>query len=488
MKKRSELVSFLEKFQGARVLVIGDILLDRYVTGKVERISPEAPIPVLHVMHEDTMLGGAGNVVRNLAALGVQATCISLIGEDTAGSEIRKLLSETYGARAELITSTDFPTPIKVRFLSGNQQILPADWESSSPSVDSLGSHLLKKAKAAMANCDAVVLSDYGKGVLSAGRSEALIDAAHDCGLRVIVDPKHKDYSIYRQADLVTPNIKELSESANMHLGTDLKIIEAAKYLQETHDIDTVLVTKSAKGMVLVDNSESPSFFPAIAREVFDVSGAGDTVVAAISAGVAAGIELTSAAAIANVAAGIVVGKVGTGVVRVEEIIAGLHHEDLGNANAKLFSWDKVRELAEIWRRQNFKIGFANGCFDLLHPGHVSLLTQSKEACNRLILGLNSDSSVKRLKGDGRPIQNEAARATVLASLAAVDAVVIFDQDTPIDLINMLRPDILFKGADYRMEDVIGADLVNGWGGTVKLVPLAEGHSTTNTLNKMAGK
>ena len=485
MTERSEIISALGEFSKTRILVVGDILLDRFIVGEVERISPEAPIPILRVTDENVMLGGAGNVARNLAALGVNTTCVSVIGNDAAGDNIELLLDQTHSMQSKLIRDEMCPTFIKARFLAGNQQMMRADWEGVQVLSEHLGKLLIESACSEMKNCDAVVLSDYGKRVLQNGRSKKLIDSAHAQGLKVFVDPKSHDFSIYENADIVTPNRKELLDAADIELTTQEDILEASQYLCTQHKIGSLLVTQSSEGMTLVDSTHAPIRFPAVAQEVFDVSGAGDTVIAVISAAVTTGLNLHKAAKLANIAAGIVVGKVGTAVVHAEEIIAALHHEDLGSAEAKLLSSIQIQEQVSLWRRQGLKVGFANGCFDLLHPGHISLLAHAKSACDRLIVALNSDTSIKRLKGSGRPIQNQAARATVIASLETVDSVVLFSDETPIDLIRAVKPDILVKGADYKATDVIGSDLIQSWGGKVLLAPLIEGHSTTNTVKKV---
>ncbi len=483
MTDRSSLVSVAESLAGARVLVIGDAMLDRFVSGEVERISPEAPIPILRVGRETAMPGGAGNVVRNLEALGAKAVFIAVIGDDAAGRELKTALGD--GIDARLIEDKDRPTSIKVRYVAGNQQMMRADWEAPTTLAPETGNAVIAAAETALAECDAVVLSDYAKGVLGEGRAGILIAKARAAGKPVIVDPKGDDFGPYRGADLITPNRKELELAAKTSARTDDAITNAAMGLIDAHGFGAVLVTRSADGMTLVAKDGKPLHLAAEAREVFDVSGAGDTVVACVAAAVAGGATLAATAALANVAAGIVVGKVGTAVAYTSEVVAALHHQDISDAEAKVRTVEEAADRIERWRRQGCRVGFTNGCFDLLHPGHVSLLRQSRAACDRLIVGLNSDQSVKRLKGAERPVQNEAARATVLASLATVDMVVIFSEDTPLELIGRLRPDVLVKGADYTIENVVGAELVQGWGGEVKLAKLEPGHSTTATIKRM---
>ncbi|HEY9163253.1 MAG TPA: D-glycero-beta-D-manno-heptose-7-phosphate kinase [Magnetovibrio sp.] len=481
----SNLTALIETLNGARVLTVGDVMLDRYVTGQVERISPEAPIPVLRVSNERAMLGGGGNVAANLAALGGGGAFVSAIGDDSAGDEVKRLLQALSTVTPSLAVDTNRRTTLKTRFVGGTQQLIRADVESCTPIDGAVLEHIVENACSAVPKCGAVVLSDYGKGVLSDGVIKRVIAAAHEAGIPVIVDPKGFDYARYQGADIVTPNKSELFEATKMPVATDADIIAACEHLIASCGLGGVLATRSADGMTLVMKGQPAQHFKAEAREVFDVSGAGDTVVATLSLAMAAGASAADAAHLANIAAGIVVGKSGTATVSAIELTHAVHHQDLGNAEAKLTSLELGANITAGWRERGLKVGFTNGCFDLLHPGHISLLTQARAACDRLVVGLNSDSSVKRLKGESRPVQSEAARAAVLGALVAVDLVVIFGEDTPLHLIETLRPDVLVKGADYTIETVVGADIVQGYGGRVVLAELAQGHSTTNTINRL---
>lgn len=490
MSERSTLAGLVARLAGARVVCVGDAMLDRFVLGAVERVSPEAPIPVLRVQREHAMLGGAGNVVRNLAALGARARFVGVIGDDAAGAEVMTQLTEQPGAEPSLVISPGRRTTIKERFVAGMQQLLRADREATEP--------LSTEAEAALLSHigtvdGALALSDYGKGVLSDAVLKGAIAAAGD--RPIVVDPKGADFRRYRGATVVTPNRKELALASNMPVDTDQEVMAAARRIIETCGIANVLVTLSEHGMMLVPgrNSQSrdpaekaPTHLPAEAREVFDVSGAGDTVVAALAASLSAGATLIEAARLANVAAGIAVGKVGTAVVYPDEILHALHAQQLMGGEAKVLGLNAAIDRITGWRRKGMKIGFTNGCFDLLHPGHVSLLAQSRAACDRLVVGLNSDESVKRLKGKDRPVQPEAARAVVLASLQSVDMVVVFDEDTPVELIKAIKPDLLIKGADYTVDTVVGADIVQGYGGKVMLADILPGHSTSATIKKLA--
>lgn len=484
MTGRSDLVSIVEKLTEARVLCIGDVMLDHFVTGEVERISPEAPVPVLRVTDEKAMLGGAGNVVRNLVSLGVQARFVTVIGDDEAGQEVARLVGDL-GISESPIIDGGRRTSNKTRYIAGVQQLLRADWETPVSLRPEIEQRVMEMANEALSQCHALVLSDYGKGVLTDTTVAKLIETASAAGKPVIVDPKGSDYSRYGGADLITPNRRELAEASAMPVSTDDDITAAAGAIIERHGISAVLATRSGDGMTLISRDGTSQHLPAEAREVFDVSGAGDTVAAVMAAALGTGVSGEDAVALANVAAGVVVGKVGTAPAYSGEIIAALHHQDISTAEAKVLTRTEVLERVEAWRRQGLKAGFTNGAFDLLHPGHVSLLAQAGATCDRLIVGLNSDASVKRLKGDDRPVQTEAARATVLASLASVDVVVIFGEDTPLELIEALRPDVLVKGADYAMTDVVGADVVRGYGGQVVLAELEPDQSTSETIARI---
>jgi len=485
MIERSTLIPVVESFSGKGVLCVGDVMLDRYIYGKVERISPESPVPILRVERQVNMLGGAGNVLRNLSALGVDASIAAVLGEDMEAEELRALFAECHGAQVSLTLSPERKTTVKTRFLAGNQQLLRCDEESLEPLPNPTRKQVLAAATDLMPKHDIVLVSDYAKGVVKGDMAQDLIAAAHQLGKPVIIDPKGHDYDRYRGADFITPNRRELEMAMGRSVdpGQEAK---AAKDLAERFGFGAVIVTLGMEGMTLVTRDGTATRMPTDAREVFDVSGAGDTVVATLAAAMAAGASVHQATALANVAAGIVVGKVGTAVVYASELIQALHRQDLAHAETKVLALGPARDRIDVWRRQGLKIGFTNGCFDLLHPGHVSLLAQARRACDRLVVGLNNDDSVRRLKGPGRPLQPEAARATVLASLADVDVVVMFSDDTPLELIHALRPDVLIKGADYRVDQIVGAEFVQKNGGEVMLARLEPGFSTSSTIERMA--
>ena len=486
MTERSDLAQRVQDFARARILCVGDVTLDRYVYGTVERISPEAPIPILAVVRETAMLGGAGNVVRNLAALKASCCFVSLIGEDPAGREVTHLIAAEPLVEPNLLPEPGRVTTIKVRYVAGSQQLLRADRETVRPAKPHTESELVRRAADDLKHCQAVVLSDYGKGVLSDDVIGQVIAAARAQGRPVVVDPRGSDPKRYAGATVITPNRRELGELAGLRIGTPEQIRDAARVVMAKGGIEAVLVTLSQDGMALFTARGEEHHLRAEAREVYDVSGAGDTVVALLACGLASGLALVDAARLASVAAGIVVGKTGTAVVYPEELVFALRAEDLRFGEAKAASMDQALEKVAGWRRQGFRVGFTNGCFDLLHPGHVSLLAQARSRCDKLIVAINSDASVSRLKGPERPVHSEASRAAVLGSLATVDLVVVFGEDTPLEIIRALKPDLLVKGADYTVENVVGADVVQSYGGEVYLAELAEGHSTTNVIRRMA--
>ncbi len=488
MSERASLITLTENLKFAKVLCIGDVILDHFHYGSVDRISPEAPIPVLKLESDVSMLGGSGNVVRNLAGLRAAVRFATVVGKDSDGREIKRLIAEEGITDLPLVDSGQRRTSVKSRYMADGQQMLRTDRETVFPLDSEMEAQLVAQARDAMVDCDAVVLSDYAKGVLTDRALAQLIGAAKEASKVVIVDPKGADYSRYRGADVITPNRRELHEATGMKTRNDEEVAQAAQSLIEKFEFGAVLATRSKDGMTLVSAKGAVFHLQAEARDVFDVSGAGDTVVATLAAAMAVAAKLQDAATLANIAAGIVVGKVGTAVAFSDDIISALHHQDLSHAEAKVMALRPALDRIDQWRRGGFTVGFTNGCFDLLHPGHISLLSQAREASGKLVVGLNSDTSVKILKGDDRPVQSEAARAAVLASLTSVDMVVIFSDETPLKLIERLRPDVLIKGADYSIDNVVGADVVKSYGGRIVLAELSPGHSTTATIARLAGE
>jgi D-beta-D-heptose 7-phosphate kinase / D-beta-D-heptose 1-phosphate adenosyltransferase len=485
--KFESLFRILNGFHAARVLVLGDVMLDRFVYGSVERISPEAPIPVVNVERVMDMPGGAANVARNIAAMGARVILLGAVGEDVWAQDLRTQLKLSPTIDAQLIGDSSRPTTVKTRYVADGQQVMRADRESRLALPAAVEQAMLDRYSVALRDVSVVVLSDYAKGVLSDSVARAAIDIARKTGKTIIVDPKAKDFAKYRGATILTPNRLELQQACGQECVTDEQVVNGARGIVDQKICDAMIVTRGKYGMSVIQSDGLSAHLPTAARQVFDVSGAGDTAVAAISLSIAADAGVDEAAALANIAAGIVVGKRGTATVNTGEIIAALNPFDGRTDPQKIFALDSVLQLARSWREQGLKIAFANGCFDLVHPGHVSLLEQARRSADRLIVGLNADPSIRRLKGPNRPVQSEVARATVLASMKSVDAVVIFAEDTPINLIETLEPDVLVKGADYTLDKVVGADFVIRRGGKVVLAELLTGHSTTDTVKRVAG-
>ena len=470
-------------FSGATILCLGDVMLDRFAYCDSERISPEAPVPVLLLNRTQSMLGGAGNVARNIAALGGRAVLIGLLGLDAAGEEARGLIASTPGLVDRHVASVARPTTSKTRYLAGHQQLLRVDEERTHDLDPDEEAALIAAAERAVAEVDAVILSDYGKAVLGPTVLRAAIARARDRGVPVYVDPKGDDFARYQGAACVTPNLRELALAARMPVSSDAEVVAAASKVLRESGCDAVLATRSEKGMVLVEASGAVHF-EARAREVYDVSGAGDTVIAVLALARAAGHSLPQAARLANAAAGIVVSKLGTATVELDELMLELARDvrDKEWHQAKHFGLAEAEALVRRWKGRGLRVGFTNGCFDIMHAGHVALLAAARAECDRLIVALNTDPGVRRLKGPNRPLNRLTDRAAVIAAVEAVDAVIGFDEDTPLELIRRLQPDVLVKGGDYTVETVVGAADVQAAGGRVVLVDLVEGHSTTHLI------
>ena len=482
------LIPAIERLANNPVLVVGDVMLDRYVYGQVDRISPEAPIPVIHVQREAAMLGGAGNVVRNLVALGGAVNLVAAVGDDQSGRDLVKLFSELPKTTSNLFTDTARPTTVKMRYVANGQQLLRADNELAQALSPAMDKDAISRVQGSVKTTKVIILSDYAKGVLTPNVIAETIKLAQTNNCMVLVDPKNRDFGRYRGAYMLTPNRKELSEAYGSTIRSVEDAEKAARHMIATHNFAGILAKLGADGVCLVMKDQPAQHFQTLAREVFDVSGAGDTVVATLALSLAGGLTPAQSAELANIAGSIVVGKVGTATVSADELIHELRHNRASPNEQKIMTSSEVQEVAERWRKQGHKVGFTNGVFDLLHPGHISLLRQARAACDKLVVGLNSDASVKRLKGDSRPVQNEIARSTVLSSLGDVDAVVVFEDDTPVSLIKTVHPSVLIKGADYTVSTVVGADLVQSWGGTIVLADLVNGQSTTSTLARLESK
>src|SRR3954469_11094859 len=479
-----------QAFGRQTVLCIGDLMLDEFVYGEVSRISPEAPAPVIRAQRSETNIGGAGNVARNIASLGGQCIFTGLIGEDEVGVRLAVTLQQEPGIESVLVHDPSRPTTRKVRFVSEHfsSHMLRADWELAQPAAPEIEQKLIDAILPQLARADIVLLSDYAKGVLTARVIRNVIDAAKKLGKRVIVDPKSANLAIYRGATLLTPNRKEFAEATRSRADTEASIAEAARDAIYLADCEAILVTQGEHGMTLVTRTGETIHVPALPVKVNDVSGAGDTVAAALALALAADGDWEVALRVANAAAAVAVGKKGTATVTPAELRRKILPHATLVAEEKIVAagGDIAGHLAE-WRSLGLRVGFTNGCFDILHPGHVKLLTAARGACDRLIVGLNSDASVKRLKGEGRPVQDERARAEVLAALEAVDLVAMFEEDTPIELITQVRPSALVKGGDYTREQVVGHEIVEAAGGEVVLVDILPGHSTTSLVDRARG-
>ena len=461
-------------FEQARVLVVGDVMLDRYWHGVTSRISPEAPVPVVHVGESEERAGGAANVALNIAALGVQTRLLGVTGNDEAAALLEALLSGA-GIDCQLQKIADTATVTKLRIISRHQQLIRLDFEDGFDAIDS--DALMAHYRQGLEHCDVVVLSDYGKGTLA--NVEHLIAAARAAGKPVLIDPKAQDFSRYRGATLITPNMAEFELVAG-HCADEQALMDKSAALLAQHDLEALLVTRGEHGMTLLRRGEPEFHLPTQAREVFDVTGAGDTVISVLAAALAAGETLPSATALANLAAGIVVGKLGTASVSVPELRRTvLMGQDAGFGE---MNHEQLQIAVADARSHGERIVMTNGCFDILHAGHVLYLNQARRLGERLIVAVNDDASVKRLKGKGRPINPLERRMTVLAALESVDWVVPFSADTPQQLICDIKPDLLVKGGDYRPEDIAGYDCVRQAGGDVVVLDFAEGCSTSELI------
>jgi D-beta-D-heptose 7-phosphate kinase/D-beta-D-heptose 1-phosphate adenosyltransferase len=465
-----------------RVMIVGDLMLDRYVSGEVSRISPEAPIPVLAVTAAEERLGGAGNVAFNLRSMEVEVELVGVIGDDGWGRKLREVLEDAGVSSAGLVVDGDRPTSLKTRMVSGVQQMLRVDFEDASPVSAAAKVQVLERARAMVDQVGAVVLSDYGKGVLTDEIVRVLIDAARDVGIPVLVDPKGTDFTRYRGATLITPNRKE----AELALGRDLPDLESvdqgAQALIETAELDCAVITLGAGGIFFRTKDGHSGRETTKARAVFDVTGAGDTVIAHLALFLAGGYDLGDAVALANQAAGVVVARLGTNGVTRKELRAKLRESTLHTG--KVLADEELEDLLAAWRSERKRIVFTNGCFDIIHTGHVNYLRFARSQGDVLIVGVNDDDSVRRLKGPERPVNTMADRMEVLAAMEMVDAVVAFAEDTPANIVERVTPDVLVKGEDWADKGVVGREWVEKHGGRVVLAPLVAGRSTTDVLER----
>lgn len=482
--ERREVESFFERAGSIRALVVGDLMLDEYLWGRAERISPEAPVQVVEVASEDLRLGGAGNVVNNLAALGCQVSVCSVIGKDENGALLRRALEEKGAGLEGLFEEGERKTSKKTRVLAANQQIVRIDRETKS-SIDAASEKgIIDYLAARSGDFDVIVVSDYLKGVLTPAVLSALSGTGRALGIPVVVDPKGNDYGKYRGATILTPNRKEAEIASGVAITDQESLERAAEGLLSSLELDALLITRSEAGMSLFPAAGGAVHIPTVAREVFDVTGAGDTVISVLSLGLACGLSMADAAWIANVAAGIAVGKLGTSTVAPQEIIAEVGH-GAKDSDSKIKNLDVLAHAIARERSRGKKVVFTNGCFDLLHVGHVKYLQKARGLGDILVVGLNTDASVRRLKGEKRPLIEETERAHILAALDCIDYVVLFDEDTPLKVIEALAPDILVKGGDYSIEGVVGRELVEARGGRVELIQFVDGRSTSRIIEKI---
>ena len=480
---RTTLENGLGRLSNVRAMVIGDLILDEYVWGGVDRVSPEAPVQIVTVNDKELRLGGAGNVVNNLLALNCQVDVASVVGNDDDGRVLLSLLKERGLSAKGVFSESGRVTSRKTRILASNQQIVRIDQETttsiSAESETFIISHLQDNIDA----LDVIYVSDYQKGVLTGRLLESIIESGRRAGVPVLVDPKGHDFSKYRGATLLTPNRKEAQDATGIEIADEDSLVLAGRKLLRDVELDAVVLTRSEEGMTIF-TAEDEVNLPTVAREVFDVSGAGDTVLALFGLGMALDLPLQDAAGLANLGAGVVVGKVGTSTVTARELLeaCGMQQPD---SISKLVNASILKSLLAGERQRGRKIVFTNGCFDLLHVGHVKYLQSARQLGDLLVLGLNSDNSIRRLKGESRPLINQDERAHILAALDCIDYVVIFDEDTPELLIEELKPDILVKGGDYTPDGVVGRDIVESYGGRVEIIQFVDGKSTTNIINKI---
>lgn len=481
---RKTLESLFNKLPSINCLVIGDLMLDEYLWGRAERISPEAPVQVVDIVREELRLGGAGNVVNNLSELGVRVAVCSVVGDDENGRSLLHAFNNKGVASEAIFNDTARRTSRKTRVVAAHQQIVRIDRESRMALSSEIEQQMCDWISSNAGSFSVILLSDYLKGVLTPRVISTALTAARNTGIPVLIDPKGTDFSRYNGATILTPNRKEAEAASGIVIRDTDSLTRAAETIMDRVGLEYLLITRSEEGMSLFSRTAEPVHIPTVAREVFDVSGAGDTVIAVLAAGMATGASIVEAARLANIAAGIAVSKLGTSTVAPAEIINAVALAS-SDRDSKIKNRDVLAILIEAEKSRGKKIVFTNGCFDLLHAGHVKYLQKARNLGDLLVLGLNSDASVRRLKGEKRPLIGEDERANILAALDCIDYVVVFDEDTPIELITALKPNILVKGGDYTPEGVVGKELVESYGGRVELVSFVDGKSTTNIIERV---
>ena len=461
------------------ILVIGDLMIDHYLWGSCDRISPEAPVQVVNVKKESSVLGGAGNVINNLVALGSVVDVISVIGNDSVANELKSLLEKIDVPTSNLVVENNRKTSKKSRLIASQQQVLRYDMESIDDINENSHKQIIQTLEKNIDKYSSIILSDYGKGVLTTNLTKEIIKIANKNNIKVLVDPKGKDYSKYKGSYTLTPNKKEAMEATNIDIKDENSLIEALKSLKTQCELEVSLITLSEQGIAIFD--DELTIKPTVAREVYDVTGAGDTVIASIAFALGNNLDIKDAIYFANLAAGVVVGKIGSATTTLDEIYEYEYSLHKSNSTSHIKTFDEIKTLSSKLHNQGKKIVFTNGCFDILHVGHVKYLEVAKSYGDVLILGLNADSSVKKLKGPTRPINTQDDRAYILASLESVDYVVIFEEETPYELIKLIKPHVLVKGGDYEGKEVVGQDIAD----ELKLVQFVDGKSTTNTIKRI---
>ncbi len=480
---RSLIESFLEGVAKTRALVVGDLMLDEYIWGAVDRISPEAPVQVVEVKRKELRLGGAGNVINNLLTLNCQVDVVSVVGEDDDGQFLLRRLEERGVHQHGVFSQVDRVTSRKTRVLASNQQIVRIDQETKSEISAESEERILSHVRKTVASLDVIFLSDYQKGVMTDRLLKEVIAIGKSANVPVLVDPKGHDYSKYRGATLLTPNRKEAQLATGISITNEATLLDAGRKLRVDLELEALVLTRSEEGMTVFSEA-GELHLPTVAREVYDVSGAGDTVLSLFGLGMAQKLPLGCAAGLANMGAGVVVGKVGTSTVSAQELLSAVGSLQ-PEGDKKVCAAPLLKNILAGDKQRGKTIVFTNGCFDLLHVGHVKYLQAARQLGDLLVLGLNSDASIKRLKGPNRPLIGQEERAHILAALDCIDYVVIFDEDTPLEVITELKPDILVKGGDYTPEGVVGRELVESYGGRVELINFVDGKSTTNIINKI---
>lgn len=461
------------------ILVIGDLMIDHYLWGSCDRISPEAPVQVVNVKKESSVLGGAGNVINNLVTLGSVVDVISVIGNDSVANELKSLLEKIDVPTSNLVVENNRKTSKKSRLIASQQQVLRYDMESIDDINENSHKQIIQTLEKNIDKYSSIILSDYGKGVLTTNLTKEIIKIANKNSIKVLVDPKGKDYSKYKGSYTLTPNKKEAMEATNIDIKDESSLIEALKSLKTQCELEVSLITLSEQGIAIFD--DELTIKPTVAREVYDVTGAGDTVIASIAFALGNNLDIKDAIYFANLAAGVVVGKIGSATTTLDEIYEYEYSLHKSNSTSHIKTFDEIKTLASKLHSQGKKIVFTNGCFDILHVGHVKYLEVAKSYGDVLILGLNADSSVRKLKGQTRPINTQDDRAYILASLESVDYVVIFEEETPYELIKLIKPHVLVKGGDYEGKEVVGQDIAD----ELKLVQFVDGKSTTNTIKRI---